>query len=88
MEGLNKHVQTLVAVFVSSSGEKVKGVLQIEIVVSVKMTSYKVVNAILGHGVQILELVHCRELDDVESVGQHTIYFSIIEDCEIKACVR
>ena len=75
LEGLNKHVQTLVAVLVSSSGEKVKGVLQIEIIVAVKVASDKVVDAILRHCVQILELVHCLEFDDVESVGQHTIYF-------------
>jgi hypothetical protein len=47
LEGLDKHVQTFVTVLVSSSGEKVKGILQIEIIMAVKVPPDKVMDAIL-----------------------------------------
>lgn len=84
LEGLDKHVQALVTVLISSSGEKVKSVLQIEIIVAVKVTPDKVMDAILGHCVQILELVHCLKLDDVETVGQHTIYCPLWKMLRVK----
>ena len=69
LEGLDEHVQTLVTVLITTSGEEVKSVLKIKVVMTIKMTPDKVVNALLGDGMQVLELVHGRELDDVQTVG-------------------
>lgn len=47
MQRFNEHVQTLVAVFVASSGEKVQCVIEVEIVMAIKVSPYKVMDTIL-----------------------------------------
>lgn len=37
------------------------------------MTPYELVDLLLGGGMQILELVHCLELDDVEAVRNYSV---------------
>lgn len=73
MQRLDVHVNALVAVLVASSGEKVQRIIKIEIVMAIKVTSHKVMDTILGDCVQVLELVHRREFDHVQSVGQHAV---------------
>lgn len=77
LEGLDEHVQTLVTVLITTSGEEVKSVLKIKIVMTIKVTTDKVVNALLGNGMQVLELVHGRELDNVQTVRQNTIRLAL-----------
>ena len=73
MKRLDEHIQPLVAVLVTTSSEEVEGVLEIEVIMAIEMTPHEVMDAILGDGVQVLELVHGRELDDVQTIGQDTI---------------
>lgn len=40
----------------------------------VKVASDKLVDLLLGHRVQVLELVHGRELLHVQTVGQHAVW--------------
>lgn len=75
--GLDEHVDTLVSVLVSTGGEEVQSVVKVEIVVTVKVTANKVVDLLLRCLMQVLELVHGRELDDVHTVGQDSIRFSL-----------
>jgi hypothetical protein len=42
--------------------------------VAIKVTANKVVDAVLGHGMQVLELVHGRELDYIQAIGQYSVY--------------
>ena len=44
---------------------------------SIEMSSHKLVDLRLGRCVQILELVHCLELDDIEAIGQNAIRFAL-----------
>lgn len=69
----DEHVNSLVSVLVSTSSEEVKGVVKIEVVVTVEMTSDEVVDLLFRNGVKILELVHGRELGDVETVGSDSV---------------
>ena len=57
----------------------IKGVVEIEVVVAVKVPANKVVDLGLGGGVEVLELVHGLELDDIESVGEDAIWFTLEE---------
>ena len=40
----------------------------------VEMAPDKVMKLLFGFGMEILELVHCTELDNVETIGQYQIY--------------
>ena len=55
----------------------IKRVLQIKVVMSVEVTSNKLVDLSLGCLMQVLELVHSLELDDVETVRQDAIRFAL-----------
>ena len=44
---------------------------------TVEVTADKVVDLLLGDGMQILELVHSLELDDIETVGEDAIRFPL-----------
>lgn len=70
----NKHIHTLIPVLVSTSSEQVDGVLKIEIVMTVKMTSDEIVDLLFCLNVQVLELVHSGEFDNVQTVRQDTIW--------------
>lgn len=41
---------------------------------AIEMTSDEVIDLLLRHGVQVLELVHRRELGHVETVGRDAVY--------------
>jgi hypothetical protein len=69
----NKHINTFVPKFVSTSSEEVQSVVQIEIVMTIEMSSNEIINLFLGLNVEILEFVHCCKLLDVQTVGQDTI---------------
>ena len=71
---LDKHINTFIPKLVSTSSEQIKRVVQIEIVMTIEMTSDKVVNLLLGLYVEVLELVHSSKLLDVETVGEDTIW--------------
>jgi hypothetical protein len=66
---LDKHINTFVPELVSSSSEQVKSVVEIEIVMTVEVSSDEIINLLLGLNVEVLELVHGSELLDVETVG-------------------
>lgn len=93
---LDKHVDTFVAVLVSTSGEKVECVFQIEIVVTVEVSLDELVDLGLGNGVQVLELVHGREFDYIETIGQDTVWLALeqmlglvsgnVTDCSENVC--
>lgn len=70
---LDKHVDTFVPELVSTSSEQVECVFKVKVVMTVEVTSDKIVDLLLGLDVQVLELVHGRKLLDVETVGQDTI---------------
>ena len=57
----------------------IEGVVEIEVVVAVKVSANKVVDLGLGGGVEVLELVHGLELDDIESVGEDAIWLTLEE---------
>ena len=78
-ERLDKHVDALVAVFVAAGGEEVEGVVEIEVVVAVEVAAREIVDLFLGLGVQVLELVHGRELDHVEAVREHAVGLALQE---------
>ena len=79
-------VHTLVAIFIapgcehlveSSEAESenesethVERVIEIKIVVAVEVSPDEVVDLGLGGGVHVLELVHCLELNDIETFGR------------------
>jgi hypothetical protein len=71
---LDKHINTFIPKLVSTSSEQVERVVQIEIVMTIEMTSDKVVNLLLGLDVEVLEFVHGSELLDVETIGEDTIW--------------
>jgi hypothetical protein len=73
LKGLDEHVQALVTVLIATSSEEIESVLEIKVVMTIKVTADKVVNTLLGDSMQVLELVHGRELDDVQSVWQDAI---------------
>jgi len=72
-ERLDEHVEALVAVLVPAGGEHVERVVEVKVEVTVEVTSHELVDLLLGHGVHVLELVHGRELVDVEAVGRHAV---------------
>ena len=76
---LDEHVHTLVPELVSSSSEEVHGILKVEVVMTIKVASNEVVDLLLGLNVQVLELVHRRELLDVETVREDAIWFTFEE---------
>ena len=73
---LDKHIDTFVPELISTSSEQVKGVVEIEIVMTVEMTSNKVVDLFLGLDVEVLELVHGGEFLDVETVRKNSVWLS------------
>jgi hypothetical protein len=75
----DEHVHTLIPVLVPSRSEEVQRVLRIEVVVAVEMSSYEVIDLDLGLLMQVLELMGRRELLDVETVGQDTVWLALQE---------
>ena len=69
----DKHVNTFIPKLVSTSSEQIKSVVQIEIVMTIEMTSDEIVNLLLGLDVEVLEFVHSSELLDVETVREDTV---------------
>ena len=68
-----RNATNLISVLVSSSGEEVERIVEIEIVVTVEMTSNEIVDLLFRDLVKILEFVHRREFDDVQSVREYSI---------------
>lgn len=83
-ERLDKHVDTLIPVLVATGSEEVESIVEVEIIVAVEMTANKVVNLLLALGVQVLELMHGRELDDIETVGEDAIGLALQEMLALK----
>lgn len=53
----------------------VDGILKVKVIMAIEMSSNKLVDLRLRCGMHILELMHSLELDNIQSVGQHTIRF-------------
>ena len=51
----------------------VECVIEIEIVVAIEVSPDEVIDLGLGSGVHVLELVHCLELDNIETIWENTI---------------
>ena len=73
----DEHIHTLIPELISASREEVKRVFRVEIVMSVEVAAHKIVYLLLGLLVQVLELVHGRELGHVQTIGQHTVGFAL-----------
>ncbi|KAH3662104.1 hypothetical protein OGAPHI_006285 [Ogataea philodendri] len=73
-KGFDEKVNTFVSVLISSRNEKIKGVFQLEIELSVEMATNKLVDFLLLLGMQVLELVNSLELDHVQSVRKNSIW--------------
>lgn len=73
---LDKHVDTLVSELVTAGSEEVEGVINVEIVVTVEVSSYKVMDLFLGLLMEVLEFVDSGEFGNVEAIGQDTIRLS------------
>lgn len=76
-ERLDEHVYTLVSVLVSAGSKGIQSVVEIKVQVTVKVALDKLVDLVLHQGMQVLELVHGRKLDHVETVGHHTVGLSL-----------
>ena len=63
-----KRRTNLVSVLVSTSGEEVERIVEIKVVMTVEMTSDEIVDLLFRNLMKILEFVHRRELDHVQSV--------------------
>lgn len=61
----NKHINTFIPKLISTSSEEVQSIIQIEIVMTIEMTSDEIVNLLFGLDVEVLEFVHCCKLLDV-----------------------
>ena len=55
----------------------IEGVVQAEVEVPVEVPTDEVVDLCLGRLVEILELVHCLELDDIEAVRQYAVRLAL-----------
>jgi hypothetical protein len=75
-EGLDEHVDALVAVLVPAGREHIESIIEVEIVVPVKVPPDKLVDLGFARRMQILEFVDRLELDDVQTVREHTVRFS------------
>ena len=73
----DEHVDALVPVLVASGSEEVEGVVEVEVVMPVEVSADKVIDLLLRKGMQILELMHGRELDDVEAIRQNAVRFPL-----------
>ena len=73
-QALDKHVHTLVAELISTGGEHVNRVLEIEVVMTIEMPANKVVDLFFRLDVKILKFVHRSKFDDVEAVGKNAVY--------------
>lgn len=82
----DKHIDTFVAVLVSSSSEEIQRVLGIKVVLAVEVTSDEVIDLDLRLLMQVLELVRCRELLDIESIGQNTVWFPLEQMLALVRC--
>lgn len=74
---LDEHVDALVSELVATSSEEIERVLGIEVVMTVKVASDEVVDFLLGVLVQILKLMHGRELGNVEAIGQDSVRLAL-----------
>lgn len=69
----DEHVGALVAELVAAGDEQVQRFVQIEIEVAVEVAAHKLVDLLLGHGVQILELVNGRKLLHIQPVRRDDV---------------
>lgn len=51
----------------------IKGVFQVEVVMSIEMSTDEFVDLRLCSSVKVLEFVHRLEFDDVQTVGKHAV---------------
>ena len=90
-ERLDEHVYTLVPEFVPTSGEDIKCVVRLEIVMAIEMTTHKVVDLFLVDLVKILELVDSGKLGHIKTIGKHAIRLALqkmlrLESSNVRNC--
>lgn len=83
---LDKHVHTLIPELVATRSKEVERVFWLEIVMAVEVTADKVMNLLLVLLVEVLELVHGRELGDVETIGEDTIGLALEQMLTLVSC--
>lgn len=57
-QSFDKHIYTLVSILVSTGSEKINCVVEIKVELTVKMSTNKLVNALLVASVQVLKFMH------------------------------
>jgi hypothetical protein len=62
---------------IKSKSTHVERIVETKVIMAIEMPTNKVINLCLGSGVQVLEFVHRLELDDVETVGDDAIRFTL-----------
>ena len=70
----DKNVSSLIAKFVSTSGEKVERLIQIEIKVAIKMSSHKLVDFFFKLCMEVLEFVQITH--HIQTVGSDDVRFT------------
>jgi hypothetical protein len=67
-ESLDKHIHALIPVFVPPRREEVQCIIQVKVIMSIKMSTDKIINDVLLDGMQVLKLVHSLEFNHVETI--------------------
>lgn len=76
-ERLNEDVRALVAELVSAGDEEVQGFVQVEVEMPVEVTAHELVQLLLRHGVEVLELVQRRELLDIQPIRRDEVRLAL-----------
>ena len=57
----------------------IEGVIEIEIIMTIKMAADELVDLLLASGMEILEFMHGLELDNIEAIRKHAIWLALEE---------
>src|SRR5262249_48529783 len=66
-----------ISILIPACREDIECVIQVEVKISVEVTPHKFMNFLLVRGMKVLELMHGRELLDIQAIGQDTVRFSL-----------
>ena len=67
-ESFDEHVKPLVSILVTAGRKYVERVVEVKVDVPVKVAANELVDLLLGGRVEVLELVHGLEFDDVQPI--------------------
>lgn len=66
---LDEHVGAFVAELISAGNEEVQSLFEIEVEMTIEVTTNELVNLLFCHCVEILELMERREFLHIQSIG-------------------